>query len=409
MTVTDPEGIARDTRAELARTVEQRFPTPPVDEIVGRDWKRRNSRRLLAGVTVATVAGLLLSPLLIGQNVTPSEVVLADGGRGSEQRPPVSSAERIAALPVTPELVDGVLVAAGPRSVEVVDGDGVEPVGTGGVEPGSRYSLVQRGATVAFLRDGRVWILSGEGPHEALAVATVKGTAAIVPAAVGGRLWIQDEADDGTLQVREITLDGTVTFQPVPSPRGPLVAAVDDGLVLRYESLYIWDPRTDDYAAQFLATQPVGSHGDRLAACTDRCDQIRLFEGSGKTATDWTLMAASDHGAAFTPFAQGISPDGSRFAAVECASGANPDCKLRVVDVDGAGGEQSIAEGLVAAWARPSWSDDGRLVVVPLRDGSVGVVDVAAGAISRTRGALTGDPASVAFLGGSTTSEPSQK
>jgi hypothetical protein len=106
-----------------------------------------------------------------------------------------------------------------------------------------------------------------------------------IPSAIDDRVWVGvlDESSPDTVRVlsavREMDLEGRVTFPDVPPPHGRWpVAATTGGLVFQDEmaAMFIWDPETRRVVHRFGPASPVAWQGDRLAWCPIPCEAVRV-------------------------------------------------------------------------------------------------------------------------------------
>ena len=133
------------------------------------------------------------------------------------------------------------------------------------------------------------------------------------------RIWIAvlDQTSPATVRalkaVREVTVDGVVTTDDVPTPDGRWpVAADDDGLIFQGEEvLDVWDPETQEFVETLPGPFPVAVWRNRIVTCGP-CDQLNLIDLEADTlrTIDVPVGVASVDG-----YGGAFSPDG-RYVAV---------------------------------------------------------------------------------------------
>jgi hypothetical protein len=164
-----------------------------------------------------------------------------------------------------------------------------------------------------------------------------------VPSATPGRVWniLRTPRSNVTFRgVREVAVDGRVTFQRRWKVPGWPVGAVEDGIVLQKRRLEVWDPRTRRLVRRLPGGWPVAFRGSLVASCGDPCTTLYLDDRPvhGHFAT---------HRGAFSPDGRwlAVPAAGQRIALVDVAAGT-------VTTIPGA---RIDADYPVLAWASSGW------------------------------------------------------
>ncbi len=169
-----------------------------------------------------------------------------------------------------------------------------------------------------------------------------------VPSATPGRVWnilLTPHSNVTFRGVREVTVDGRVTFARHEKVPGWPVGAVTEGIVLQKRRLEVWNPATGKIVRKLPATFPVAFRGSLAASCADPCHGVHLTD----TATGADRVVPGE----FAAFEGAFSPDGKLLALP--ASGR----RLAIVDV--AAGTVALVPGarLDKTYQRLTWASSG--------------------------------------------------
>ena len=385
----------RDSIDELARTAAagvdtaaRRRAEPAVSKLARRLRRRRAGRAAASAIAVVVLAVVVADSSTLWQRsrsiefADPPPAAVVDATPLDTRAAVPTSVEE---LPVTTMLDQRLLVSANIYSVTVQDSDGQRRL-TAPIEGGDPpYLLLRRGDDIVMYGGDTVWAMDVTGDREARPITKAERFAVFVPSTAPDRIWVREGQTDGTpAKVWEVDLDGNVTAGPFVTPGGHLVAAVNSGLVLQSDDgMRVWEPGAGDhYVAQFLAWSVLGAAGDRLATCPADCGSVVLFDIADETARE--VLGASTAGSNFSVLTDAMSPDGRFLAVNECAFGEDGPCELVVVDLRD-DSVRRVGHKLVQPGARPVWDSAGELVAVGLRDGYVGIFDLAQDSLGRTR------------------------
>jgi hypothetical protein len=103
-----------------------------------------------------------------------------------------------------------------------------------------------------------------------------------VPSATPGRVWnilLEPRTDVRFRGVREVTVDGTTTFERLTHVPGWPLGAVDGGLLVQLrDGLSVWDPVTGK-RTRVPGTFPLGVRHDLVAACPQFCKAVHFTDG----------------------------------------------------------------------------------------------------------------------------------
>jgi hypothetical protein len=183
----------------------------------------------------------------------------------------------------------------------------------------------------------------------------------LVRSATDGRVWLAGTDCDNRemVGVREVAVDGTVTFASDRRVPGWMEAATPDGLVFhRRRTLNLWDPATG--ARRRLGLQwSAAAHGSLLAGSPSGSDAAILDTASGH------VVAAHPPGRHELDMGGAFSPDGSLLATP-----ARAGRRWSVALVDAKTGRATIIPGTRSGMDYPelTWSrSSGRLFIRVLR------------------------------------------
>jgi hypothetical protein len=190
-----------------------------------------------------------------------------------------------------------------------------------------------------------------------------------IPSVKTDRVWLAvlDPASPETVRalatLREVSLDGRVTFPAVRPPGGRWpVAAVGDELVFedRRGGLELWNPATGEFTRRLPGAARGPSHGNLLAWCEDEGRILHVSDvASGREQT----VAPPPGVGAFDCWNGAFSPDG-RSLAVPAAAGEGYEAERALTIVDLASG---VARTVEASTVDPgyvfvAWSSGGEQV-----------------------------------------------
>jgi hypothetical protein len=166
-----------------------------------------------------------------------------------------------------------------------------------------------------------------------------------VPSSTPGRIWniLRTPRSNVTFRgVREVTVDGRVTFARRWRLPGWAVGAVDDGIVLQKRDLEVWDPATRKRVRRLPGGWPVAFRGRLVASCGDPCETLWLNERPVRGHFDSAWRGA-------------FSPDGKLLAV------GGRGRRLAIVDV--ASGVVRLIPGALrdGVYGRMTWSSSGWL------------------------------------------------
>jgi hypothetical protein len=190
-----------------------------------------------------------------------------------------------------------------------------------------------------------------------------------VPSSEPDRVWLtaldrsSPETRRAIATVREMSVDGDLTFPPVPPPRGegPLTA-VGGSLVFgdRRGGLELWSPTTGEHVLRLPDAYLGPVHGDLLTWCEAESGLLHVNDvGSGDERT----IHPPKGFAGFDCWSGAFSPDGRRLAvAVTRTDAPDPPRSLALVDV--ADREASAIDGssVHPHYGFVAWSRDGERV-----------------------------------------------
>lgn len=183
-----------------------------------------------------------------------------------------------------------------------------------------------------------------------------------IPSAEPDRVWLAhlDPASPETVRalagVREVSVDGHVTFPHVRPPGGRWpVVAVGDHLVFedRRGGLELWNPATGEFTLRLPGASRGPSHSDLLAWCERDGRTLHITNvGSGRDQA----VAPPLGFVAFDCWSGAFSPDGTSLAVPARAGGYGADRSLALVDlargVAMAVEESAVEDGYVfLAWS----------------------------------------------------------
>jgi hypothetical protein len=191
-----------------------------------------------------------------------------------------------------------------------------------------------------------------------------------VPSAKPHRVWLAvlDPTSPETVRalatVREVTVDGRVTFSDVHPPGGRWpVAAVGDELVFedRRGGLELWNPATGEFTRRLSGASRGPGHGDLLAWCEREGLVLHVLDvRSGRDR----MFAPPQGFAAFDCWAGSFSSDGETLAIPARAGGYDSERLLALVDLED--GVASIVPGSTVGpvYVFVAWSSGGDRVFV---------------------------------------------
>jgi hypothetical protein len=229
---------------------------------------------------------------------------------------------------------------AGDRALTVVDADAgrAEVYELGLLAPGDPlYRIVLRGdELVVWGRDTYVLDPDLRSPPRKLGDSWF-----FIPSAKPDRVWLAvvDPTSPETVRalaaVREVTVDGRVTFPDVHPPGGRWpVAAVGDELVFedhREGGLELWSPVTREFTHRLPGASRGPGQGDLLAWCEREGLVLHVLDvRSGRDQT----FAPPQGFAAFDCWAGAFSPDGKMLAVPARAGGYDSERSLALVDLE---------------------------------------------------------------------------
>jgi hypothetical protein len=190
-----------------------------------------------------------------------------------------------------------------------------------------------------------------------------------VPSATDGRVWltILDPDSPATVRglkaVREVTVDGEVTFEGTgPPPGDNLVGAVSQGLLIQKDGLQVWDPRADRIVSRLDGVFPVDTYGDVVAWCDSRCPELHVTD----VATGEDTVIDAPEGLRFEETYNGaFAPDGGMLA-VPVRVGES----MRVALVDIATSSvHLVPSSTLSHYQLMSWTPSGEWLVFDTGDG----------------------------------------
>jgi hypothetical protein len=280
-------------------------------------------------------------------------LVVAGCGRTESDSPSVGS-------PPEPTL----LYLAGDGALTVVDVDaGTAKVHTiAELAPGDpTQRIVRRGnRLVLWGRDTFVLDLDLRSPPRKLGDSWF-----FIPSAKPDRVWLAhlDPASPDTMRtlagVREVSVDGRVTFPHVRPPGGGWpVAAVGDALVFedRRGGLELWNPATGEFTRRLPGASLGPSQGELLAWC----------EGDGRVlhvtdvGNDRDQAVAPPQGfVAFDCGSGAFSPDSLSLAVLARAGGYEADRSLALVDLASGAAEAVAGSTVHPDYMFVAWSSEG--------------------------------------------------
>jgi hypothetical protein len=221
------------------------------------------------------------------------------------------------------------LVLAGDGEMWVVDvpAGRARHVQVGELSPGNPdHRVVRRGDRFVFWGYATYVAAEPGGPLERVA----DDTWFFIPSAHPDRIWVTvlDPSSPATVNalkaVREITVDGQVTFPDVKPPRGrwPQGAVTSGLLYYRDRGWSVWDPRTGENVSRLDLGGPLGpTHGDTIASCAaEPCVELWLTDAR----TGQRRIAHAPRGKAFQLSEAAFSPDGRQLAAPVNDASASP-------------------------------------------------------------------------------------
>ena len=239
------------------------------------------------------------------------------------------------------------------------------------------YRLVRRGDLLAFY--GATGNATESGSR-APAVFTIDPRSSIepnllaeswffIPSANEDRLWLAllNEQSPETVRalsgIEEISVDGTVTVDRVPTPGGRWpVAAVRDGLLFETtDALELWDPISQTLLGSVPGPFAVAIWENRIASCT-LCTDLHLIDLDAGTDR---IVNPTDEWFGFFGFDGAFSPDG-RLVAVSVFDRRGPwtaDTMFGIALIDFEAGTATTIPGSQFHGGLPadlSWNSDGQ-------------------------------------------------
>ena len=280
--------------------------------------------------------------------------LVAGGCGGTERESPTAPS---VGSPPEPTLF---LAGDGELTVVDVDAGNAEVHPLAELAPGDPpYRIVRRGSELVVY-GGDTYVLD----HDLRSTPRKLGDSwFFIPSAEPDRVWLAvlDPASPETVRalaaVREVSVDGRVTFPDVHPPGGRWpVAAVGDALVFedRRGGLELWDPATGEYTRRLPGASLGPSQGELLAWCER--DGRALHVTDVGTGDDHTVAPPKGF-VAFDCWRGTFSPDTTSLAVpVVIADGYDAARSLALVDlargVAQAVGGSAVEDGYVfLAWS----------------------------------------------------------
>jgi hypothetical protein len=268
---------------------------------------------------------------------------------------------------------DSPSVGSSPEPALFLAGDGqltVVDVDAGGVEvrplvelaPGDPpHRIVRRGNKLVFWgRDTYVLDLDQRSSPRKLGNSWF-----FIPSAKPDRVWLAqlDPASPETVRalagVREVSMDGRVTFPHVRPPGGRWpVVAVGDHLVFedRRGGLELWNPATGEFTLRLPGASRGPSHSNLLAWCERDGRTLHITHvGSGRDQT----VTSPPGFVAFDCWSGAFSPDGTSLAVPVRAGGYAADRSLALVDLTSGAADAVEGSTVHPDYVFVAWSSEG--------------------------------------------------
>lgn len=343
--------------------------TWPVDtsstEMFDRVHRRAHRLRRRDRLVAAAVPFSLLLMLYAGTTV------LTDDHDSSELRTvrPAGSSTTSTTATVEPGRPDGSAVAVEPgrprgttQSGRAVDAPGVP--GAPGAMPSSASSpsATVGAAKVAFIRQGRIWMVNADG--SGLRAVTGEGQA------FSGLHWSPDgrriaatSASQGATRVAVVGLDGSVRFLTAEDDEARDPRWSPDGTRLLYA---MPDEATGPASVTALWVVNADGSGRRLVTSGGfdpdwSPDATRVVYRCGNGTCSVGLDGSNQHLVSATHFGARWSPDGSRLAAIRMDGSTGTSSGALVTMTPDGRDERVVTETLTN---RAEWSPDGEWLVV---------------------------------------------
>ena len=191
-----------------------------------------------------------------------------------------------------------------------------------------------------------------------------------IPSARSDRVWLAvlDETSPETVRdlsaVREVSIDGRVTFPAVHPPGGrwPL-AAVGEELVFedRQGGLELWNPATREFTRSLPGASLGPTQGDLLAWCERDGRVLHVLDVA--TGRDLTVVPPQGFGA-FDCWSGAFAPDNSSLAIAVSAGGNEAERSLALVDLADGATRAVDGSGVDPPYVFVAWSSAGDRVFV---------------------------------------------